>query len=112
MQGEEKAIEDVIKAICDAGTKVIVAGGTVSDMALHFVEKYGMMIIKVQSKWELRRLCSAVGATALVRMGPPTPEEMGFCSLAEVQEVGLKKITVFSQDDEDSKVATIVLRAR
>jgi T-complex protein 1 subunit theta len=29
------------------------------------------------SKFELRRLCRSVGATALVRVGPPTPEELG-----------------------------------
>lgn len=28
-QGEEKVVEDVMKSIADAGTKVIVAGGTV-----------------------------------------------------------------------------------
>ncbi|CAM9994588.1 unnamed protein product [Choristocarpus tenellus] len=80
-------------------------------MAMHFVEKYEMMIVKVQSKWELRRLCNAVHATAMVRMGPPTPDEMGSCALVEVREVGLRKITVFSQDDTDARIATIVLRA-
>lgn len=79
---------------------------------MHFIEKYGMMIVKVQSKWELRRICNAVHATAMVRMGAPTPDEMGSCSLVEVREVGLKKVTVFSQDQQDSRIATIVLRAR
>lgn len=110
-KGEEKVVEDSIKAIFEAGTKVIVAGGTVSDMCMHFIEKYNMMIVKVLSKWELRRICNAVHATALVRMGAPTPDEMGSCALVEVQEVGLRKVTVFSQNDDDSRIATIVLRA-
>lgn len=84
----------------------------ISDMCMHFVEKYDMMVVKVLSKWELRRICNAVHATALVRMGAPTPDEMGTCALVEVQEVGLRKVTVFSQDDDDSRIATIVLRAR
>lgn len=84
----------------------------VSDMCMHFIEKYNMMIVKVLSKWELRRICNAVHATALVRMGAPTPDEMGSCALVEVREVGLRKVTVFSQDDDDSRIATIVLRAR
>ncbi|CAN0106406.1 unnamed protein product, partial [Ectocarpus sp. 12 AP-2014] len=110
-KGEEKVVEDAMKSIADAGTKVIVAGGTVSDMCMHFIEKYEMMVIKVLSKWELRRICNAVHATALVRMGAPTPDEMGDCALVEVREVGLRKVTVFSQDDDDSRIATIVLRA-
>lgn len=84
----------------------------VSDMCMHFIEKYEMMIVKVLSKWELRRICNAVHATALVRMGAPTPDEMGECALVEVREVGLRKVTVFSQNDDDSRIATIVLRAR
>lgn len=84
----------------------------VSDMCMHFIEKYEMMIVKVQSKWELRRICNAIHATALVRMGAPIPDEMGSCSLVEVREVGLRKVTVFSQGDDDSRIATIVLRAR
>lgn len=79
---------------------------------MHFIEKYEMMVVKVLSKWELRRICNAVHATALVRMGAPTPDEMGECALVEVREVGLRKVTVFSQNDDDSRIATIVLRAR
>lgn len=81
-------------------------------MCMHFIEKYEMMVIKVLSKWELRRICNAVHATALVRMGAPTPDEMGTCSLVEVREIGLRKVTVFAQSDDDSRIATIVLRAR
>ena len=36
---EEKMMEDQIKAIAEAGAKVVVAGGTVSEMALHYVDK-------------------------------------------------------------------------
>lgn len=62
------------------------------------------------SKFELRRLCKAVNATALVRLGAPTPEEMGFADEVAVLEVSSKLVTVFRQSDEDSAVATIVLR--
>lgn len=81
-------------------------------MCMHFIEKYEMMVVKVQSKWELRRICNAVHATSLVRMGAPSADEMGDCALVEVREVGLKKVTVFSQHDDNSRIATIVLRAR
>lgn len=44
------------------------------------------MVVKITSKWELRRLCGAVNATALVRLGAPTADEAGACDLVEVRE--------------------------
>jgi T-complex protein 1 subunit theta len=109
-KSEEALMEDSIKSVAAAGVKVIVAGGSISEIALHFIEKYGMMVIRIHSKFELRRLCSAVKATAMVRLGAPTPEELGYADLVAVQELSSKIITVFRQDDDDSAVATIVLR--
>ncbi|CEG37195.1 t-complex protein theta subunit [Plasmopara halstedii] len=110
-KGEEKKLEEAVQAISDSGATVVVSGGSISEMALHFLEKYNLMTIKIQSKWELRRLCRAVNANALVRLGAPTPDEMGFCDSVLVKEIGGKKVTVFQQDEEDAKIATIVLRA-
>lgn len=73
------------RSIAETGTKVVVTGGTVSEMALHFLERYKLMVVKITSKWELRRLCGAVNATALVRLGPATPDEMGYIDLVEVR---------------------------
>lgn len=37
---EEAKVEELIKAVADSGAKVIVSGGAVGDMALHFCERY------------------------------------------------------------------------
>lgn len=112
-KSEEKKMEEIIKGIADSGVKVCVAGGTVSEMALHFIERYGMLCLKIGSKWELRRLCVATGATALVRLGAPTPDEMGYCDHVHQKEVGGRPVTIFSQGDgsKTGKLSTIVLRA-
>jgi T-complex protein 1 subunit theta len=68
------------------------------------------MIIKVLSKFELKRLCKAVGATALTRLGSPTAEELGTADEVLVQEIGSQKVTVFKRETEDCKLSTIVLR--
>lgn len=109
-KSEEKMMEDVIKAIADAGVKVIVAGGAISEIALHFIEKYGMMAIKIFSKFELRRLCRTVHATACVRLAAPTEAELGYVDEVSIQELSGTRVAVFRQDAEDSGVATIVLR--
>ena len=113
-KSEEMKMDEIIKSIADSGTKVVVSGGTISEMALHFIERYKMMCIKINSKWELRRLCSATNSTALVRLGPATPDEMGFCDHVAVKEVGGRKITVFNQNKsakDGCRLSTIVLRA-
>ncbi len=68
--------------------RVIVVGGTIADICMHYCEKYQLMIIKVLSKFELKRLCKAVGATALTRLGSPTLEELGTADEVFVQEIG------------------------
>jgi T-complex protein 1 subunit theta len=78
-------------------------------MALHFIEKYKLVCLRIGSKWELRRMCQATGATALVRLGAPTPDEMGLANVTQ-KSVGGRTVTVF-ENDAESKIATLVLRA-
>ena len=105
---EEAKMEEIIQGIAESGVKVCVTGGHVSDMALHFLDKYELLAVKISSKWDLRRLCQATGATALVRLGAPTPDEMGEATVTQ-KVVGGKTVTVFEQGE--SKLATLVIRA-
>jgi len=109
-RSEEALMEETVRGIAEAGVRVIVAGGAISEIAMHYIEKFGMMAVKVVSKFDLRRLCRAVGATALVRVGAPTADELGFADVVAVQELSSRLVTVFRQEDEDAAVATIVLR--
>lgn len=108
-RSEEVKMADIVESIAASGVKVVVTGGNLSDMALHFLDRNGLMCLKVGSKWELRRICQAVNATALVRLGPPTPDEMGFCETVKQQEMGSRTVTVFQ--NKESKLATVILRA-
>jgi T-complex protein 1 subunit theta len=57
-------------------------------------------------------LCSATGATALVRLGPALSEEIGHCESVGVKEIGGKHVTIFRQSEtQKSRLSTIVLRA-
>ena len=64
--------------------KIIVAGSGVGELALHFLDRLGIAVVKVLSKFDLRRLCRVVNATPLARMGPPTPEEAAFVDVMVV----------------------------
>ena len=53
-----------------------------------------MMVLRCMTKFELRRLCKATGATALARLGAPTPEEFGRCDSARTTEIGDANVTI------------------
>lgn len=80
-------------------------------------------VLKVLSKFDLRRLCRVANATPLARMGAPTPEEAGFVDIFESIEIGGDRVTVLRQlvegdpdydpseaSGEKTRTATIVLR--
>ncbi|KAH7334721.1 T-complex protein 1 [Rhizoctonia solani] len=115
-RGEEQQLEKYFKEIADSGVQVIVAGAAVGELAMHYLDRFSILVIKVLSKFDLRRLCRVIGATPLARLGAPTPEEAGSVDVVETIEIGGDRVTVFRQDPpagsaaEKSKTATIVLR--
>ncbi|BFZ53544.1 T-complex protein 1 subunit theta [Savitreella phatthalungensis] len=109
-KGEEAQLEAIVKEIYEAGVRVAITGSAVGDLMLHYLNRYGIFVIKVLSKFDVRRLCRVVGATPLARVGAPMPEEMGFVDVVETVEIGGDRVTVFRQEDEQTKTSTIVLR--
>jgi len=111
-RSEEKDMEMLIKSLAESGVNVIVSGGTMDDMAVHFIEKNHILALKISSQHELRRLCRATQARPLVALGPVEPDVLGFCSNVYVREIGAQKVTIFSQEKADTtSIATILLRA-
>lgn len=108
-KGEEQRMEEFIKGIKDAGVDVVISGGSVSEIAGHFLNKYRLFVLKTSSKFELRRLCRTVGATTIIRNGPPLPEELGYVESITVEEIASQKLTILKT--RDSKISTIVLRS-
>lgn len=109
-KGEEDQLEAAIKELHDVGLRVVVAGSTVGELAMHYLNRYGILVIKILSKFDLRRVCRVVGATPLARLGAPMPDEMGSVDVVETLEIGGDRVTVFRQEDEVTRTATLVLR--
>jgi len=109
-KGEEDLLEKQIKEIVDSGAKVVVSGGKIGDLALHYLNKYGLMAVRLTSKWDVRRLCRAVNATPLPKLTPPTAEELGYADLVRVDELGDTSVVIFKMEAAESKIATVVVR--
>jgi chaperonin GroEL (HSP60 family) len=89
---------------------------------MHYLNRFNIAVLKVLSKFDLRRVCRVVNATPLARVGAPTPEEAGFIDVFETIEIGGDRVTVLRQlvdgdqgfdpttPGEKTRTATIVLR--
>ncbi|KAL6759806.1 chaperonin complex component [Haematococcus lacustris] len=109
-KSEESKLEEYIKAIADTGVKVVASGSAIGEMAMHFLEKYGLMVLRVPSKFELLRFCKSTGATARASFGAPSPDELGFVKYLSVQEIGGANCCVLRQEASLGAISTIVLR--
>nr|ACJ85749.1 unknown [Medicago truncatula]AFK46409.1 unknown [Medicago truncatula] len=107
---EEAKVEELIKAVADSGAKVIVSGGAVGEMALHFCERYKLMVLKISSKFELRRFCRTTGSVAMLKLCQPNPDDLGFADSVSVEEIGGARVTIVKNEVDGNSAATVVLR--
>ncbi|OAY82288.1 T-complex protein 1 subunit theta [Ananas comosus] len=109
-KSEEAKVEELIKAVADSGANVVVSGAAVGDMALHFCERYKLMVLKISSKFELRRFCRTTGAVALLKLSQPNPDELGYADSISVEEIGGVRVTIVKNEEGGNSVSTVVLR--
>jgi len=109
-KSEEERFEAIIKDLAEHDVRVVVCSGAMSELAIHYFEKYKIMAIKIMSKWELKRIARAVGASPIIKLETPKPDELGWVDEANFTEISSTKCIVFRRDQEENKMATIVLR--
>ncbi|KAI3515796.1 hypothetical protein L1887_14700 [Cichorium endivia] len=107
---EEAKVEELIKAVAESGAKVIVSGAAVGEMALHFCERYKIMVLKIGSKFELRRFCRTTGCVALLKLGSVNPDDLGYVNSISVEEIGGARVTVVRNEEGGNSVTTVLLR--
>ncbi|KAG2273211.1 hypothetical protein Bca52824_067766 [Brassica carinata] len=107
---EEAKVEELIKAVAESGAKVIVSGGSVGEMALHFCERYKIMVLKISSKFELRRFCRTAGAVAHLKLSRPSPDDLGYVDSIAVEEIGGVTVTIARNEQGGNSISTVVLR--
>ena len=99
-----------MQKLVNAKVNVVVSGGSISDIVLHFLDKYKIMTVRIMSKFELRRIARAIRATILSKLEAPTPEEIGESDDVCVDEIASEKLVIFKRNTEDCKLSTIILR--
>jgi T-complex protein 1 subunit theta len=107
---EEARIESLIRDVAESGATIVVSGAGVGEMALHFCERYKLMVIKISSKFELRRFCRTTGSIAQVKLQRPAADELGYADSVSVEEIGGTRCTIIKNESGGNSLATVVLR--
>merc|ERR1712087_831619 len=110
-KSEENFIHGVIKKLKDMGVGVLIVGEKISEMAIHYIDKYKMVAMRLNSKWTLRRLCRAVRARPVVTLTGIRDADLGVCNKVYTKEIGNDHVTIFEQVNVgESEVSTVVIR--
>jgi T-complex protein 1 subunit theta len=107
---ENFLIEQIVKELFENQINCVIANGF-SELALFFMEKYKIMALKIQSRFDVKRIAKTCGAIVIGKIRKPTFDEIGKCDLISVRTFGTQKITLFQQENFHTKIFTIILRA-
>lgn len=109
-KGEESQMEKIISSIADLGVKIVVCGGKVSELAQHYANQRGIMLVRLNSKFDVRRLCQVTGATVLPTLSIPSTEELGYIERARTDEIADTSVVIFEQAASKKPMVTLVVR--
>ena len=100
-----------IKKLKDMGVGIVIVGEKISEMALHYIDKYKLVAIRLVSKWTLRRICRTLKSRPVVQLETLTADDLGFCKKFYTKEIGNDTVSVFAQvGRNESELSTIVIR--
>ncbi|KAH0983386.1 hypothetical protein GBA52_010563 [Prunus armeniaca] len=70
----------------------------------------GLMVLKISSKFEVRRFCCTTGAVAMLKLCQPNPDDLGYVDSVSVEEIAGVRVTVVKNEEGGNSVSTVLLR--
>lgn len=107
-KGSDILIQRQVAQLAAAGVNVAVVRGEVEEKSLSQADKYGIMVIEVESPRELVFLSEVLGTPLMPHLVPP--QEPGKCQQVFLQELGDRLAVVFQWEREGTPALTLVLR--
>ncbi|MEE6525411.1 hypothetical protein FKM82_025394 [Ascaphus truei] len=110
--GRERVEEARVGALIQAGVTVLAVAGAVSELALHFCDRAGLLAVRLERRSQARELELATGARALLAdHRAPEDEELGRCQRVYPSEIGGQPVVVFEPHPGAGKgLVTVVVR--
>ncbi|OAG29748.1 T-complex protein 1 subunit theta [Nematocida displodere] len=90
---DEATVRNFVDRITANGVGLLICNGTVDSLMLDFLNEKGVIVLKVTSKFELRRLCMLFGGKFSNTLTPIEEGSLGRCSVLEVCAYGERRYT-------------------
>ena len=124
-KSEEEWMNNYIKKLkYELNIGLLIIGEKISEIALHYIDKYKLVAIRLSSKWTLRRLCRTLNSRPIVQLQNINKNDLGYIKEFYTKEIGNDIVSVFSQiesnninnigsslsNKDKSEVSTIIIR--
>lgn len=115
LKEERQYILNLVKQIKKAGCNVLliqksILRDAVNDLALHFLNKMKIMVIKDVEREDIEFLCKSLGCKPIASIDHFTPEMLGSAELIEEVQAGSSKIVKATGVANPGKVVSILVR--
>jgi T-complex protein 1 subunit delta len=115
LKEERKYILDLVKKISSTGCNVLlmqksILRDAVNDLALHFLAKKNIMVIKDIDRDQIDFISKTIMATPVAHVDHFTAEKLGRAALVSEVDVGEKKIVKITGCPNENKTVSILLR--
>jgi T-complex protein 1 subunit delta len=115
LKEERKYILDLVKKISSTGCNVLlmqksILRDAVNDLALHFLAKKNIMVIKDIDRDQIDFIAKTIMAVPVAHVDHFTAEKLGKASLVSEVDVGEKKIVKVTGCPNENKTVSILLR--
>lgn len=109
-KGEEEVMKEMIDKLKNEGVKVVVCNGNVQDLALHYCDRNGILVLHVGSSFDLKRIARLTNAVPFISLTQDCDSgRYGYCEHVFVEEIGSTKCVKFERENK-APVTTIVIR--
>jgi T-complex protein 1 subunit delta len=115
LREEKQYILKICKQIKAAGCTVLliqksILRDAVNELALHFLAKMKIMVIRDIERDEVEFICKATKCTPIATPEAFTADKLGACAMCEEVSVGVGKVVKVTGIENAGRVATILLR--
>lgn len=115
LREERQYILDIVKKIKKAGCNVLliqksILRDAVSDLALHFLAKMKIMVVKDVEREDIEFVCKSTGCRPIASLDHFLPENLGSAELVEEVQTGSSKIVKITGVANIGRTVTILIR--
>ncbi|HZW57005.1 MAG TPA: TCP-1/cpn60 chaperonin family protein [Nitrososphaerales archaeon] len=106
---ENEMLKSMVDKVANTGANVLICQKGIDDVAQHFLEKKGILIVRRAKESDMNKLAKATGGRIVTNLDDLTEKDLGSAKLVEERKVEEDK-WVFVEGCKNPKATTILVR--